>query len=76
MDVKQARTAPGPHLTDEEVAAIGERLRWLRRRRETGALSTEEYTEQVRGVLERRHRVVPDHQPERRSGAGVDAAGR
>lgn len=73
MDVKQAETAPAPQLTDEEMAAIGERLRWLRRRRDAGALTTEEYAEQVRGVLERRHRVVPGHRPERRRAAGGDA---
>lgn len=74
MDVKQAGSAPPAVLTDEEVAAIGVRLRALRHERDTGALTPEDYAELVRGVLERRQHSVPGHHPERRrpgSGAGA-----
>ena len=75
MDVEQAGSAPSAVLTDEEVAAIGVRLRTLRHDRDTGALTTEDYAELVRGVLERRQHSVAGHHPERRrSGSGAGAA--
>jgi hypothetical protein len=72
MDVRQAGAAPPPSLTGEEAAAVVERLRALRRRRDAGDLSTGEYTQLVRGVLERRRASGPARHPERR-GAGQDA---
>jgi hypothetical protein len=67
MDVKQVGTAP---LTDEEIVATSRRLSALRRQLDTGELSSEQYREQVRSVLERRTRAVPGYAPDRRrSGA-------
>ena len=74
MDVRQAGPAPAAVLTDDEVAAIGARLRALRHERDTGVLSTEDYAALVRGVLERRQQSLPWHHTERRrpgTGAGA-----
>ncbi len=70
MDVKQAGTAP---LTEEEIAATSRRLRVLRSQLDTGELSSEQYGEQVRSVLERRKRSVPGYAPDRRR-SGATAA--
>ncbi len=74
MDVREAGPAPAAVLTDDEVAAIGARLRALRHERDTGALSAEDYAALVRGVLERRQHSLPWHHTERRrpaTGAGT-----
>lgn len=67
MDTRQARRAPAAPLTDEEIAAVGEHLRHLRRRRDVGDLSAADYAEQVSAILERR-RSDEGHHPERRQG--------
>jgi hypothetical protein len=74
MDVRQAGPAPAAVLTDDEVAAVGARLRALRHERDTGGLSGEDYAALVRSVLERRQQSLPWHHPERRrpaTGAGA-----